>query len=96
MKIKIKILAITLILAISLLALTACGTSYNDADNSQKNFCNGYFTQIKTWSDRTNNYYIVYDNETGVMYFVIDGHYQYGITPLYNADGTIQTYHKDR
>ena len=93
---KIKILVITLILTISLLTLTSCGTTYDKADNSHKDFCGGYFTQIKEWRDDNYTYYIVYANDTGVMYFVVNSIKKYGITPLYNSDGTLQVYHKDQ
>ena len=39
-----------------------------------------------------NSYYIVYANDTKVKYFVKWTGYQFGITPLYNADGTLQIY----
>ncbi len=35
-------------------------------------------------------YYIVYDKETKVKYYIRG--YGGGITPLYNADGTLQLY----
>lgn len=38
------------------------------------------------------NYTIVYANDTKVKYFICSGYNQYGITPLYNADGTLQVY----
>lgn len=38
------------------------------------------------------NYYIVYAKDTKVKYFIERTGYQFGITPLYNADGTLQIY----
>ena len=34
---------------------------------------------------------IIADKETGVMYLVLYTHYQFGITPLLNADGSPMT-----
>lgn len=47
----------------------------------------GYFTVYKSWGG---GYRIVYANDTGVMYFVDSVGYAGGITPLYNADGSLQ------
>lgn len=88
-----KILAI---IAAGLICVSAagCGTTYQEAVNrSEKgNFGNGYFTELTKWSDSGYNYRIVYDNTTKVKYFLISGYYKFGITPLYNADGTLQIY----
>lgn len=52
-------------------------------------FGNGYFTVITEWD----GYQIVYANDTKVKYLIFDsGMYRFGITPLYNADGTLQIY----
>lgn len=83
----------------AIMGLSAVGcTSYQEStDISQDNlsFGGGYFTQIKQWYDIRCDYYIVYANDTKVMYFIA---YQagnvskFGITPLYNADGSVQVY----
>jgi hypothetical protein len=77
--------------------LGGCGISYDNAiTNSNENCANGYFTRISYWSDIYGNYSIVYANDTKVKYFVLNGSYRYGgITPLYNADGTLQIYEED-
>lgn len=93
---KKQIIMTAVVLVTSLLILTSCENdnhSYNNADKTHKDYGNGYFTTIKEWDDGWCK--IVYANDTGVMYFVYDGCKQYGITPLYNADGTLQVYHKD-
>lgn len=68
--------------------LVSCGVSYENANTEQKDMFNGYFTAVKTWSKAGTDYYILYAKDTGVMYL----YYGYGITPLYNADGTLQVY----
>lgn len=90
---KKKILAA---IAAGLICVSAigCGTTYQEAVNKSEkgNFGNGYFTEIKKWSDFRYNYKIIYDNTTKIKYFVFSGSYTSGITPLYNADGTLQIY----
>lgn len=91
---KKQIIMTTVVLVTSLMILTSCSNkTYDKADNVHEDYGNGYFTTIKEWDDGWCK--IVYANDTGVMYFVYDGCKQYGITPLYNADGTLQVYHKD-
>lgn len=83
-----KIIAI---LCICLL-LTGCGTSYKDAENVLKTTSGGYFTLIKEWDDASGNYCIVYANDTRVKYLIWRTTYKGSITPLYNKDGSLQTY----
>ena len=48
--------------------------------------------QLLTWNDDMGKCKIIYANDTYVMYFYFDGNYTSGLTPLYNADGTLQIY----
>ena len=73
--------------------MVGCGTTYQEAtgqteNNASGDFGNGYFTVIAEWT----GYQIVYANDTKVKYLIRSAGYQYGITPLYNADGTLQIY----
>lgn len=72
---------------------TGCGKSYQEAINNntvnKTTVVDGYFTEIVKWGDI---YRIVYANDTKVKYLIIEGYYKFGITPLYNADGTLQVY----
>lgn len=52
----------------------------------------GRFKIIEEWSGDYTDYYVVCERETKVMYFIMRGRYMSGITPLYNADGTLQIY----
>ena len=86
-----------LALVLILLVATLCGCSsatYNEAKTSNMySFSNGYFTVIKEWGDTLHSVErIAYANDTGVMYYIFSKGYQGGITPLYNADGTLQIY----
>lgn len=54
--------------------------------------CGNYFTTITEWDDTTAYYKIAYAKDTKVKYLIITSNYKFGITPLYNADGTLQVY----
>ena len=91
-----KKIALILVLCTVTAALCSCSSSsYDEAKVSDVHiFSNGYFTVIKEWGggaafplER-----IVYANDTGVMYYVFFAGHCGGITPLYNADGTLQIY----
>lgn len=88
-----KLLAIVMA---AMMGLSAVGcTSYNesvDISQNEKSFGGGYFTQIKQWCDLRCDYYIVYANDTKVMYFIAYHGRTIGITPLYNPDGSVQVY----
>ena len=86
---------IALIFALCIMAamLCSCSTSYNEAKSSDTSaFSDGYFTVVKEWDGGVNFPLerIVYANDTGVMYYVYALSYTGGMTPLYNADGTLQ------
>lgn len=91
MKKKFIVLLIMCLLALS---LVGCSQSYQDATKTHKEtICQGYFTTIEQWGGgASDTYYIVYANDTKVMYLVVDGVYTFDITPLYNTDGTLQIY----
>lgn len=90
---KKKILAA---IAAGLICVSAvgCGTTYQEAVNipEKGNFGNGYFTELTKWSDSSYGYKVIYDNTTKIKYFVFGSRNASGITPLYNADGTLQVY----
>lgn len=79
------------------LLLTGCGTRYEDAEDISKMKGGGYFTMIKEWGGVNNDgiYSIVYANDTRVKYLIWRSGYKGGITPLYNADGTLQIYEEE-
>lgn len=91
-----KILAVV---TAGLIGLYAAGcTSYQQATNMPDkgtSFGGGYFTSLTEWDSggvRGQHCYIVYANDTKVKYLVTLGDVTSGITPLYNADGTLQVY----
>lgn len=93
---KLLILTIT-----TMMLFSGCkATTYDDVNKevvengTDNNFrtAYGYFTIIKEWGGFDTRYYIVYANDTKVKYLIMTEVYKYGITPLYNADGTLQIY----
>lgn len=89
-----KRLLLLLLACLMLLLLTGCGKNYHEAvTHNSTNIGMGYFTTIKQWGRMAGDwYYIVYANDTKVMYLVISDGNRLGISPLYNADGTLQVY----
>ena len=89
-----RLLTVALSVVMSV-CLVGCGTTYQEAtgqteSNTSDDFGNGYFTVITEWGS---GYRIVYANDTKVKYLIINrSQYLSGITPLYNADGTLQIY----
>lgn len=93
---KKRLLAIILSGMVAL-QCTGCGTTYQEVTEKTKtveeSICGGYFIVIDNWGDM-GSCYIVYAKDTKVKYFVKWTGYQFGITPLYNEDGTLQIYEK--
>lgn len=84
-------------LALSTTIFTGCADdSYSKkqdlTQSTYKGFADGYFTTVKEWEDKFDKYKIVYANDTKVIYLVCISVNHFGITPLYNADGTLQIY----
>ena len=72
------------------LLLTGCGTRYEDTEDTLKTTSD--FTVIKEWSEAGDLYRMIYANDTKVKYLIWEGFYKGSITPLYNADGSLQVY----
>lgn len=94
-----KKIIILLVMFILLFALIGCSNqTYEDAQQhevSGDNWANGYFTIVKSWGGMgSHQNMIVYANDTKVMYYIDAYSVAGGITPLYNADGTLQIYNK--
>lgn len=90
---KKRIIMTAVVLTTSLMMLTSCDESYSEANSVSSDFGKGYFTTIKEWDDGM--YRIAYANDTGVMYMIVSCSHRFGITPLYNADGTLQIYEEN-
>lgn len=88
-----KIIALFMV-CITLIASAGCGgVKYEDAEEISELSSDEYFTIVKRFGDLlTTQYSIAYANDSKVMYLIVDSGYGCGITPLYNADGTLQVY----
>ena len=90
---KKKIVLILILCAMTSMLCSCSIVSYDKAiEDSGKTRLGGYFTVVKEWGYENEYYYTVYANDTHVMYLFIDGYRSYALTPLYNADGTLQIY----
>ena len=86
---KRKILAVAL-------GLTLCfgmtGCTKGDIEPESSRLANKYIDLVTIYKDDNHNTKVLYDKNTKVMYFVIWSGYQFGITPIYNSDGTVKLY----
>ena len=86
---KKKILAVAL-------GLTLCfgmtGCTKGDIEPESSRLANKYIDLVTIYKDDNHNTKVLYDKNTKVMYFVIWSGYQFGITPIYNSDGTVKLY----
>lgn len=73
--------------------VTACGSKSNNK-YEEKTFSGGYFIIDEEWSDNRANYMIVHAKDTCVKYMITESAHRYDVTPLYNADGSLQVYNK--
>ena len=89
---------ITLILVLCITTAMLCSCSDSPTTESfQYNDSNDYFITIESCGDYTRDgwsvsIYIVYAKDTHVKYLIGVGVKKIMITPLYNADGTLQIY----
>ena len=86
---KRKILAVAL-------GLTFCfgmtGCAKGDIEPESSILGNKYIDLVTVYKDDGHNTEVLYDKNTKVMYFVKWSGYQFGITPIYNSDGTVKLY----
>ena len=86
---KRKILAVAL-------GLTLCfgmtGCTKGDIEPESSRLANKYIDLVTIYKDDNHNTKVLYDKNTKVMYFLILIGYQFGITPIYNSDGTVKLY----
>ena len=80
----------------AVLALTLClgmtGCTKGDIKPKSSKIANKYIDLVTIYIDDYYNSEVLYDKNTKVMYFVIWSDYQFGITPIYNSDGTVKLY----
>ena len=86
---KKKILAVVLVLTLCL-GMTGC--KKGDIEPESSILGNKYIDLVTIYKDDGQSTGVLYDKNTKVMYFVRWGDYQFGITPIYNSDGTVKLY----
>lgn len=89
---KKKIIAATLGLALCF-GMTGC--TKGDIEPESSRFANKYIDLVTIYKDDNCNTEVLYDKNTKVMYFVKRNGYQFGITPIYNSDGTVKLYDEE-
>jgi hypothetical protein len=89
---KMKRIVALILLMLCVISLVGCGTTYEQAEvDGATEMFGEYFTVVKQWH-QFGRAYLLYANDTKVMYIYVEKGYGAGITPLYNADGTLQIY----
>lgn len=86
---KKKIAAIALGLSICF-CMTGCGSEGGDIIPEDNVLGNKYFDLVNIYKSRYTN--VAYDKNTNVMYFLRSNGNSFGITPIYNSDGTLKLY----
>lgn len=86
---KKKIFAVVLGLALCF-GMIGCTKGNIEPENSDLG--NKYIDLVTIYKDDGHNTEVLYDKNTKVMYFSKWTGYQFGITPIYNSDGTVKLY----
>ena len=86
---KKKILAVALGLTLCC-GLTGC--TKGDIEPKSRCLANKYIDLVTIYKDGEHNTEVLYDKNTKVMYFVKHSGSEFGITPIYNSDGTVKLY----
>lgn len=91
MKKKILAIALSLVLCFE---LTGCSSQQSTVELTE-NDINNYIDLVvicERYTSVLGLVAVVYDRNTGVMYLIKMSGYQFGISPIYNSDGTIKLY----
>ena len=90
MKKKILVVALALVLCFG---MTGC--TKGDIEPESSRLANKYIDLVTIYKGKQGTK-VLYDKNTKVMYFMIQGRYQSGITPIYNSDGTVKLYDEEK
>lgn len=87
---------VMLLISLVCILLTGCNKTSNGsavyvAPNVPTEYADFEIIESNEWE----GWAVVYDRNTGVMYVILDGFQSTGMTPIYNADGTLKIYGKD-
>lgn len=86
---KKKILAVVLGL---ILYFGMIGGTKGDIEPESSILGNKYIDLVTIYKDNGQATEVLYDKNTKVMYFSQQSSYKFGITPIYNSDGTVKLY----
>lgn len=86
---KKKILAVILVLT---LCFGIAGCTKGDIEPERSGLANKYIDLVIIYKNDDYRTKVLYDKNTKVMYFVQWSECQFGITPIYNSDGTVKLY----
>lgn len=83
---------LTLLTILLMLVLTGCETTTMIYEDEEKYFWDN-FVVIESYTNLNDGtLYLAYDKDTKVEYYIVHGARIFGISPIYNADGTIKVY----
>ena len=86
---------LTLLAILLMLVLTGCKTTTVNYENEEKDFWDK-FVVVEGYDNMGDGclycLYIVYDKDTKVEYYIAHAYNGFGISTVYNADGTIKVY----
>lgn len=87
---------LTLLTILLMLVLTGCGeTTTITYENTEENYWDK-FVVVESYDNMNDgSLYIVYDKDTKVEYYIVHAYRRFGISPIYNADGTIKVYEEE-
>lgn len=94
----VRIVGIIILICIMAISLIACSNSdSNTAVTPSTNNVEMLYDQFVVIESRTDwnwsgRLYIVYDKDTGVMYYFAPGSHTSGISPIYGNDGNVMIY----
>jgi major membrane immunogen (membrane-anchored lipoprotein) len=83
---------------VSTILLVGCGNKqYVNEQDTSSDLIGGRFVILEECKDLniTGNYYstyIVYDKDTKVMYYILDGFRRAGLCPMYDTNGDVMIY----
>ena len=81
---------LALVIVFFVMALTGC--EKGDIEPESNILGNKYIDLVTIYKDDDNCTEVLYDKNTNVMYFVKYDSDRFGITPIYNSDGTVKLY----
>lgn len=86
----VGVIVVLVLFAFSCLA--TAGLKKGSGTTKDRGFSNEYIDLETLYKDKTHDTEVLYDKNTKVMYFIKSDGYRFGITPIYNSDGTVKLY----